>query len=112
MFKIGNVDWFVQKSHSARVAKGLSYFAPSIFLPAAGYCNGGDGPNNVGSNGYYWSSTENDANNGFNLNFNSSNVNPENNNDRNNEFPVRAVRRSICQCKKNCFRHIFLIHNS
>jgi hypothetical protein len=84
-------------------------FAPAVFLPAAGYCNEGDGPNDVGNNGNYWSSTVNDGNNGFKLNFNSGNVNPENNDNRDNEYPVRAVRRSICQCKNIRSRHIFFL---
>ena len=57
-------------------------------MPAAGNRNGVN-INNVGSNGNYWSSTENDSNNAYNLNFNSSNVNIGNNNNRNNGFSVR-----------------------
>ncbi len=48
--------------------------------------------NNVGSNGYYWSSSPNNQSNGYNLNFNSTNVNPSNNNNRANGFPARCVR--------------------
>jgi hypothetical protein len=44
----------------------------------------------VGSNGYYWSATPNNTNNGRNLNFNSSNWN-WNNNNRANGFSVRPV---------------------
>ncbi len=46
--------------------------------------------NNAGSNGYYWSSTANNASNAYNLNFNTS-VNPSNNNNRYNGFSVRCV---------------------
>ena len=47
-------------------------------LPAAGNRNNTDGTlNNRGNNGNYWSSTENSTN-AYNLNFNSSNVNPAN----------------------------------
>ncbi len=46
--------------------------------------------NNVGSNGYYWSSAPSGTN-ARNLNFNSSNVNPLNDNNRANGFPVRCV---------------------
>ena len=48
-----------------------------MFLPAAGNRNGTD-VNNVGDNGNYWSSTAND-------------VNPDNNNNRNNGQSVRLV---------------------
>ncbi|MGM9780166.1 MAG: hypothetical protein ACI3ZD_17805 [Prevotella sp.] len=47
--------------------------------------------NNVGSNGNYWSAGPNSNTNGCNLNFNSSNVNPQNNNNRANGFSVRPV---------------------
>lgn len=63
----------------------------SVFLPAAGYRNDTN-LNNVGSNGNYWSSSLNTSNpnNAYNLNFNSGNVN-WNNNNRNNGFSVRPV---------------------
>ena len=60
-------------------------------LPAAGYRNG-TSVNNVGSNGNYWSSTPNGSNNAYNLNFNASNVNPANNNNRYNGRSVRLVQ--------------------
>lgn len=44
------------------------------------------------SNGYYWAATPNGATNGRNLNFNSTNVNPQNSNNRGNGFPVRCVQ--------------------
>ncbi|MEG2605982.1 MAG: hypothetical protein RR980_01935 [Mucinivorans sp.] len=47
----------------------------------------------MSSNGYYWSSTINNSNNSYNLNFNQSNgVYPQNNNNRYNGFPVRCVQ--------------------
>ena len=60
-------------------------------LPAAGNRNGTEF-NNVGSNGNYWSSSLNtdNPNNAWNLNFNSTNGNMNNNN-RNNGFSVRPV---------------------
>ena len=45
---------------------------------------------NVGRNGNYWSSTPNGAN-AYNLNINSSGVNPSNSNNRSNGFLVRCV---------------------
>lgn len=47
---------------------------------------------NMGSNGYAWSFAANSAANAYNLNFNSGNVNPLNNNNRANGFPVRPCR--------------------
>jgi uncharacterized protein (TIGR02145 family) len=61
------------------------------FFPAAGNYNG-TSLNNRGSNGYYWSSSYNNSSNAYNLNFNSSNVNPQNNNNRYYGFSVRAVQ--------------------
>ena len=63
----------------------------TLFFPAAGYYNG-TSLNNRGSNGNYWSSTWISATNARNLNFNSSGVNPQNNNNRRNGFSVRAVQ--------------------
>ena len=62
-------------------------------FPASGNRNNSNGAmNTVGSNGNYWSSSPNSVTNGFNLNFNSGSVNPSNNNNRANGFPVRCVR--------------------
>ena len=66
------------------------------FPPDDGLCAAGnrwnDNRNNVGSNGNYWSSTQNpnNSNNAYNLNFNSGNTN-WNNNNRNNGQSVRPV---------------------
>ena len=54
--------------------------------------NWNSGFDNQGTNGYFWSSTANSADNARNLNFNSSNVNPgNNNNNKLNGFAVRCV---------------------
>lgn len=58
--------------------------------PTAGYFNSEF--NNLGSNGNYWESDFNDEENGCKLNFNSGNVNPENNNNRYYGYSVRAVQ--------------------
>ena len=50
--------------------------------------------NNVTSNGLYWSSTLTGIK-GYNLNFNSSNVNPTNSNVRAFGFSVRPCQESI-----------------
>jgi len=58
-----------------------------------GQRNNSDGSlNNQGSNGNYWSATQNNATNGYNLNFNSGNSNPSNNNDKAYGFSVRCVQ--------------------
>ena len=65
--------------------------------PAAGYLNNDSGAlNNVGSNGNFWSASPNpNNNNAYNLNFNpNGNVNPVNNNNRSNGFPVRCLQAS------------------
>lgn len=54
----------------------------------------GSSVNNAGSNGYYWSSTYNNTNNAYNMNFNSGGVNPQNNNNKYNGFAVRCVKKS------------------
>jgi len=65
----------------------------SALIPASGYRNYSNGTlNNVGQNGYCWSSSAYSGTNGFNLGFNSSNVYPANNNNRQNGFPVRCVQ--------------------
>lgn len=46
----------------------------------------------MGSNGNYWSATQNNENNAYNVNFNSGNLNPANNNNRNNGYAVRLVQ--------------------
>lgn len=64
----------------------LSFF--SFLLSGNTY---GEGLNNQGTNGNYWSSTANNNTNTYNLNFNSSNINPQNNNNKGNGNSVRCV---------------------
>lgn len=72
------------------IVKG--YDRVGFFLPAAGNYNGTT-LNNRGSNGNYWSrSIYSNAANGYNLNFNSSAVNPQDGNARFFGFTVRAVQ--------------------
>ncbi|MBQ3294629.1 hypothetical protein IJG98_02795 [Candidatus Saccharibacteria bacterium] len=49
--------------------------------------------NNRGTNGNYWSSTPYAVTNSHNLNFNSTNVNPQNGNNKTNGLTVRCVAR-------------------
>ena len=58
--------------------------------------------NNVGSNGNYWSFASNSQANAYNLNFNSSNLNPLNNNNRANGFAVRP-----CRALRDRVRYVF-----
>ena len=83
-FLLGTRDSAFHQYQQA-VATGL------LFLPAAGNRNDSD-LNNAGSIGNYWSSTQNpsNANNAYNLNFNSGNTD-WNNNNRNNGQSVRPV---------------------
>ncbi len=60
----------------------------------------GSSVNNAGSNGYYWSSTYNNATNAYNMNFNSGNVWPQDNNNKYNGFAVRCVEKSEERVKK------------
>ena len=81
-------------SHRYQQAAASRFHITGCFLPAAGNVWNGE-LNNVGSNGNYWSSTPNDENNAYNLNFNSNIANWNNNwnnNNRNNELSVRPVR--------------------
>jgi hypothetical protein len=64
-----------------------------VFFPASGRYNGAS-LENRGTNGYYWSASFNDSTNAYNLNFNSSNVNPQNNNNRYRGLTVRPVQHS------------------
>lgn len=83
----GKAGYIVFKSGCSDISKD-----PHIFLPAAGYCFGGDGPRDVG-NGSYWSSTVRTGSIGFELYFKSGDVRPEYRGLRVYEDPVRAVRR-------------------
>ena len=61
------------------------------FPRSGNYNYNSGGLNNRGSNGYFWSSRSNSATNSYNLNFNASNLNPQNNNNKGNGFAVRCV---------------------
>ena len=66
-------------------------------FPAVGNLNTAGSLNNAGTNGYYWSSVQStsNTNNAYNMNFNSSSVNPSNSNNKRNGFSVRCVRREF-----------------
>ena len=67
-------------------------FAPNgaVFLPAAGYR--GTTINNVGTNGYYWSSMENSTDKAYMMNFSDNNVYPARTNSKHFGNTVRLVR--------------------
>lgn len=65
-----------------------------LSIPFTGNYNWQNGNlNNRGTNGNFWSSTPNSKPNAYNLNFNSTNVNPQNNNNKVNGLTVRCVAR-------------------
>ena len=74
-----------------------------VFFPASGNYNGTT-LNNRGSNGNYWASKLNSSTNGRNLNFNSSDVNPQNNNNRFNGFTVRPVQQLLSTAGKKTIK--------
>lgn len=64
-----------------------------VWVPASGYRNNGSGAlTNMAGNGNYWSFAPISQSNARNLNFNSGNVNPLNNNNRSNGFSVHPCR--------------------
>ena len=69
---------------------GQSSSVGPLWFVRSGNVNSGS-LNNSANNGNYWSSAVDSTSNAFNLNFNSGNVNPANNNNRNNGFSVRCV---------------------
>jgi retron-type reverse transcriptase len=68
--------------------------APACFSALPGGNRNTDGSfNNLGSNGNWWTATENDASNAWNRNMNSGNTNVnENNNNKSNGFSVRCLQ--------------------
>ncbi len=71
----------------------IVYYLFYCFLPAVGIRNNSNGSlSNQGSNGYYWSSTQNGNTNGYYWNFNNGNSNLNNNADKANGFSVRCVK--------------------
>jgi len=78
---------------TVNVSSPMAYSQNKMLIAASGYRNNGSGGlSNVGSNGNYWSFAPNSQTNARNLNFNSGNVNPLNNNNRANGFSVRPAK--------------------
>jgi hypothetical protein len=74
--------------------QGGSSAAAFMVLPAGNRNNDGTS-NNLGNNANFWSSSENDASNAWNRNFNNGNANVNrNNNNKTNGFSLR--------CSENC----------
>ena len=65
--------------------------SPMSFLHAGYHTTTGTSVSSRGSLGNYWSKSSSSTTNAYNLNFNSSNVNPRNNNTKANGLTVRCV---------------------
>ena len=77
---------------------GASTTTGGAFFPAAGYMYTDNGSlSSVGSYGYYWSSTANDANSAYRLLFNSSYINPAANYNKYSGYSVRCVADSYAE---------------
>ena len=92
------------------VPRWLTALCVRYFLPAAGNRNG-TSINNVGTNGNYWSTTSQSATNAYNVNFNASNFNSQNSNNR---YIGRSVRLAFAAaltleqiCSEKSFRRAF-----
>ena len=68
-----------------------SVSAPLSLVRAGNYYFGDGSLNNRGSNGNYWESKANNANNAYDLNFNSGNLNPQDNWDKGRGFSIRCL---------------------
>ena len=75
----------------------------TLEFPAVGYRNTSGTLNEAGTNGRYWSSVQNNTDNAYRLNFNSSSVNATNTNNKQNGISVRCVRQEFTTL-------IFLMH--
>ncbi len=80
----------------AAADRAAARFCPVCAVPAPGYRDFGrtgyEGvARNVGNNGYSWSSSVSGSN-GFYLNFNTTNLNPSNANNRGHGFQVRCLQ--------------------
>ncbi|MDE6482267.1 MAG: hypothetical protein K2L01_00670 [Rikenellaceae bacterium] len=65
-------------------------------FPAVGRRNNSSGALEIaGTNGKYWSSTQNNTSNAYYMNFNSSSVNTNNNANKTYGFSVRCVRQEF-----------------
>ncbi len=84
------MDWLLEERFFSTIVQGDNR-QMGVFIPAAGNFNGTT-LYNRGENCNCWSSTLYSEANGYNLNFNASGVNPQNNNNRFNGFTVRAVQ--------------------
>ena len=73
--------------------KGRTYVPSGLFFPASGYRYGGSGGvDDVGSDGFHWSSSPYTASDGYYLRFYSGRVDPSDSNSRVHGFPVRCVK--------------------
>ena len=87
----GSVDHFVDNTYTIEQWSVMES-AGAVFFPAAGYRNAIPDMFNVGTHGYYWSTTTNGSGQAFYFNFYSSNLRPWNYNRRDFGQSVRLVR--------------------
>ena len=88
-------DHFSDNTYTAKQWQKMED-AGAVFLPAAGDRNstsvGNTSVFNIGSSGYYWSSTQYDSYSAYRLYFNTSNLYPQGTNERYFAFSVRLVQ--------------------
>ena len=77
-------------------------------LPVGNYNDGSF--NNVGSYAYFWSATENNSNNAYNRNFDTSDTMNQNTNNKDNGFSVRLVKDTSGREKLNADSLFFLLY--
>jgi len=95
-FRQGKTDSMVVQSY---------YIKRVIFSTAlpAGYSNGGTS-NNMGTNAYFWTATENNATNAWNRNLNTGNAQSNrNNNNKTNGFSVRCLQNWLLKTGRGRF---------
>ena len=77
-------------------------------LPVGNYNDGSF--NNVGSYAYFWSATENNSNNAYNRNFDTSDTMNQNTNNKDNGFSVRLVKDTSGREQLNADSLFFLLY--
>ncbi|MGQ3537059.1 FISUMP domain-containing protein [Ornithobacterium rhinotracheale] len=77
---------------TSSVSNNKMWSETSLSLPASGYRSYDASFSTQGSYGDYWSSSQNDSKNAWNVNFNSGNSNPSNDRDQADGFSVRCLK--------------------
>ena len=103
-FRQGKKDGAVMQLHHSKMV---------IFTTAlpAGYSNSGTS-NNMGTNAYFWTATENNATNAWNRNLNTGNAQSNrNNNNKTNGFSVRCLQNSLLKTGRGNGLCLFFLPN-